>query len=82
MGYAIEFKTHPEANCNPYPVDYYCYNTDCPPRQGEYKYPRQDGTYKWATIISRKGNSYRSKRWVCDHCGRVMTGTVSMFTFD
>jgi hypothetical protein len=82
MGFAIEFKSHPEANCNPYPVNYYCYNIHCPPRQGEYKHPRQDGTYKSVILVSKKGTPYRRKRWVCDHCGMQMTGTVSMFVFD
>jgi len=77
----IEFKTHPEANYNPFPVTYYCYHNDCPARQGEYKHPRSDGEYKWTTVISKKGNPYRKKCWVCSHCGKIMTGTVSMYTF-
>lgn len=81
MGRAIEFKSHPEANYNPFVVNYYCYHDDCPGRTKEKPWPKQDGTYKYTTVISKKGTAYRRKRWVCDHCGKVMTGTVSMYVF-
>jgi len=81
MGRAVEFKTHPEANYNPFPVKYYCYYDDCPGRTKDDPCPKQDGTYRYIKVKSKKGNFYYRKRWVCDHCGRVMTGTVSMYVF-
>ncbi len=81
MGYAIEYKEHPDANYNPFPVQYYCYENNCTGREKYHGSPHSEGSYKWTTVISKKGNSYRRKRWICDHCGKVMTGTVSMYVF-
>jgi len=79
---AMEFKAHPDANYNPFVVTYYCYHAACPGRTKEKPWPKNDGEYKWTTVISRNGKPYRRKLWVCDHCGRVMDGTVSMYVFE
>ena len=76
MGYAIEYKTHPEANEN-YPVTYYCYENDCKVRKKHKGTPHSEGTYKYTKVISKNGKPYYRKRWVCDYCGKVMVGTVS-----
>ena len=78
---ATEYKSHPEANYNPFPVDYYCYEKDCKGRENNHGAPCSDGTYKYTTVLSKKGNPYRRKRWVCNHCGAVIAGTVSVYVF-
>jgi hypothetical protein len=36
---------------------------------------------KWVNLISKKGNTYRRRRWCCNHCGKEMTGAVNANDF-
>lgn len=77
----IEARYSEEARNGTYIVTYYCYNDRCPVRTKEKPYPRSDGELKWVQCISKKGNTYRRKKWVCIHCGEVMQGTINANDF-
>ena len=60
----------------------YCYSSDCPVRTKKEPWPRSNAVLKWVKRISKKGNEYRRKVWVCEHCGYKMQFTFSMFDED
>jgi len=64
-----------------YTVTYYCYNAKCPIRTKKEPWPRSDGIKKWIKKISKKGNMYRKKIWVCEYCGKEMNGTFDANVF-
>jgi len=64
-----------------YSVVYYCYDKKCPARTKEKPWPRSDGHQEMVTIISKKENKYRRRRWICDHCNKQMTGVVNANDF-
>jgi hypothetical protein len=64
-----------------YWVTYYCYDSNCPARTKEKPWPRSEGELKWVNLISKKGNTYRRRRWCCNHCGKEMTGAVNANDF-
>ena len=77
----IEAHYSEEARNGTYIVTYYCYNDRCPVRTPEKPYPRSDGERKYITVISKKGNPYRKKTWICKHCGEEMQGTINANDF-
>ena len=74
----MELKYSQEANNGHYWVNYYCYNDKCPARTKEKPWPRSDGKQKWVQCISKKGNPYKRKRWICKHCGEEMQGVINV----
>lgn len=77
----IELRYSKEANNGHYLVTYYCYNPNCPVRTIEKPYPRNEGKQKWVECISKNGNIYKRKKWVCDYCGEIMQGTINANDF-
>lgn len=58
---------------------YYCYADDCPVRTEKEPWPRDDWHMGYVGRVSKKGNKYRQRAAVCDHCGKEMSRVASLF---